>query len=65
VIGLGSSLLDFPANSVLSYVEGIVREISEENDNAMNDLYDLALMNGRGDSRRHAIMEAMAVFGGD
>jgi hypothetical protein len=58
--------LDFPAFHVLSYIEYVVREISEENDSHINDLYDVALINRRGaDSRRNAIMEAMAIFGGD
>jgi hypothetical protein len=51
---------------VLSYVEVVVREFSEENDSHMNDLYDVALISRREpDARRNAIMEAMAAFGGD
>jgi NACalpha-BTF3-like transcription factor len=49
---------------VLSYIEFVVRE-HEENDAHMNDLYDVALISNRSDSRRNAIMEAMAAFGGD
>jgi hypothetical protein len=51
---------------VLSYVEYVIRDISEENESHMNDLYDVALISRRDDdSRRNAIMEAMAAFGGD
>jgi len=60
---LGQSLLDFPAYGTLSYIEYVVREMSEDNESHMNDLYDVALIGG--DNRRHAIMEAMAAFGGD
>jgi hypothetical protein len=67
VISLGESLLDYPAMSVLSYVEFVIRDISEDNESHMNDLYDIALISRRDnlDSRRNAIMEAMAAFGGD
>jgi hypothetical protein len=51
---------------VLSYVEFVIREISDENNSHMNDLYDIALISRREpDARRNAIMEAMAAFGGD
>jgi hypothetical protein len=66
VISLGESLLNFPAMQVLSYVEFVIREISDENNSHMNDLYDIALISRREpDARRNAIMEAMAAFGGD